>query len=124
MATTRDEILENRPRLRAEYGRLFDSLAALLYRHDPIGINCEDNADEYELEARTILPKLRSCHSADDVLQVVYAEFVRWFDSATAGPQELTRKLLQRFGNFGRDISPTGPSPFELTSPVTRLIGS
>jgi hypothetical protein len=93
MATTRDEILENRRRLRAEYGRLFDSLAALLYRHDPIGINFEDNADEYELEARTILPKLRSCHSADDVLQVVYAEFVRWFDSATAGPQEHYKEI-------------------------------
>ena len=41
------------------------------------GTNFEDNSDEYEPEARTILPRLRSCHSADDVLQVVYAEFVR-----------------------------------------------
>jgi hypothetical protein len=93
MATTRDEILENRRRLKAEYGRLFDSLAALLYRHDPIGINFEDNSDEYEPEAGTILPRLRSCHSADDVLQVVYAEFVRWFDSATAGPQEHYKEI-------------------------------
>jgi hypothetical protein len=23
--------------------------------------------------------------------------------------------LLQRFGNFGRDISPTGPSPFDFS---------
>ena len=91
MATTRDEILENHRRLRAEYERLFDSLAALLYRHDPIGINFGE--DEYELEARTILPRLRSCHSADDVLQVVYAEFVRWFDSAIAGPQEHYKEI-------------------------------
>jgi hypothetical protein len=70
MTRTRDEILENRRRLRAEYGELFDSRAALLYRHDPIGINFEDNTDEYEPEAETILPRLRSCHSVNDVLQV------------------------------------------------------
>jgi hypothetical protein len=104
MATTREEILENRRRLRAEYGRLFDSMAALLYREDPIGINFEDNADEYELEAGTILPRLRSCHSANDVLQVVHAEFVRWFGSATAGPQE-------HYKEIGRDTAPTGPRP-------------
>jgi hypothetical protein len=93
MASTRDEILEKRRRLKAEYGKLFDSVAALLYRHDPVGINFEDNADEYEPEAGTILPRLNSCDSADDVLRVVHAEFVRWFDSATAGPPEHYKKI-------------------------------
>lgn len=93
MASTRNEILEQRRRLKAEYVKLFDSVAALLYRHDPVGINFEDNADEYEPEARTILPRLNNCHSPDDVLQVVHAEFVRWFDSATAGPPEHYKKI-------------------------------
>ena len=93
MASTRDEILEQRRRLKAEYAKLFASVAALLYRHDPVGINFEDNADEYEPEARTILPRLNSCHSADDVLQVVHAEFVRWFDSGTAGPRERYQEI-------------------------------
>ena len=88
MTRTRDEILENRRRLRAEYGKLFDSVAELLYRHDPIGINFGDNTDEYEPEAGTILPRLRSCDSADAAQRVVHAEFVRWFDSDTAGPAE------------------------------------
>ena len=90
MTRTRDEILEHRRRLRAEYGELVDSMAALLFRHDPIGINFEENKDkdEYESEVETILPRLRSCHSADDVLRVVHAEFVRWFDSDIAGPPE------------------------------------
>ena len=88
MSTTRDEILENRRRLRAEYEALFDSMAALLFRYDPIGINCEVNTDEYQPEVETILPKLRSCHSADDVLRLVHAEFVRWFDPGTAGPSD------------------------------------
>jgi hypothetical protein len=93
MTRTRDEILENRRHVKAKYGRLFDSIAALLYRHDPIGINFEDNTDEYEPEAGTILPRLNSCHSADDVLQVIHAEFVRWFDSGTAGPPEHYREI-------------------------------
>ncbi len=94
MTRTRDEILESRRRLRAEYGKLFDSIAAILYRHDPIGITFENpNTDEYEPEAETILPRLRSCHSTDDVLQAVHAEFVRWFGSATAGPPEHYKKI-------------------------------
>jgi hypothetical protein len=88
MSRTRDEIHEARRGIRASYGQLFDSTAALLFRHDPVGINFEDNTDEYETEAETILPRLRSCSSADEVLQVVHQEFVRWFDPATAGPPQ------------------------------------
>jgi hypothetical protein len=94
MPRTREQILENRRRLRAEYGELFDSTAALLFRHDPIGINFDgENTDEYEPEVETILPRLRSCHSAEDVLQVVHEEFVRWFDSGTAGSPERYQEI-------------------------------
>lgn len=93
MVRTREEILESRRRLRAAYGELFDSLSALLYRHDPIGINFGDNSDEYDLEAETIIPRLRTCRSAADTLQVVHAEFVRWFDADTAGTQDGYEKI-------------------------------
>jgi hypothetical protein len=93
MTKTRDEILEARRRLKAQYGALFDSMAALLYRHDPIGINFDDNKGEYEPEARTILRRLSSCRSVEDVLQVVHEEFVRWFDRGTAGPPEHYEKI-------------------------------
>lgn len=49
--------------------------------HDPMGINFEDNKDEYELETETILPRLKDCHSADEVRRMVHQEFVRWFGS-------------------------------------------
>lgn len=88
MSRTRDEILESRRRLKAEYGELFDSVSALLYRHDPIGINFEENTDEYDLEARTILPRLRRCHTLEDVHNAVYSEFVHWFDADIAGAPE------------------------------------
>ena len=88
MAGERERIAEERRLLKAEYGRFFEEICALLFRHDPIGINFETNEDEYEPEAGTILPRLRICRSVDDVRRVVHEEFVRWFDADTAGPQE------------------------------------
>jgi hypothetical protein len=89
MRRTREEILKERRQLRAEYGQLFDSVAVLLFRHDPIGIAFEnENNDEYAPEAGTILPRLRDCESASDVLRVVHEEFVRWFDAGNAGSEE------------------------------------
>jgi hypothetical protein len=94
MNRTRAEILESRRRLKADYGELFDAVAALLFHHDPIGIIFEGDTttDEYEPEARTILPRLRDCHSADDVQSVVHSEFVRWFGEDTAGSREHYKK--------------------------------
>jgi hypothetical protein len=91
---TREEIREERRRLKAEYGALFDAVTAILFRHDPIGIAFENPyGDEYEPEAGTILPKLRSCRSGEDVLLVVHQEFVRWFYEDTAGPREGYAKI-------------------------------
>jgi hypothetical protein len=64
---------------RNTYGALFDNVSALLFRHDPIGINYITNTDEYDPEARTILPRLSTCRSEDDVLKVVIEEFHHWF---------------------------------------------
>jgi hypothetical protein len=87
MSRTRDEILEEKRRLRWEYGKLSDAVAALLFQYDPVGINFEVNPDEYETETRTILPRLRDCQSVDDVRRVIYEEFVRWF-AGSAGSEE------------------------------------
>jgi hypothetical protein len=88
MSRTREEILEERRQLRAEYGSLFDSMAALLFRHDPARVNFEVNTGEYNYEAAGILPRLRACESAQDVQCIVREEFVRLFDADTAGPEE------------------------------------
>ena len=64
---------------RDRFQGLFDDLSALLFRHDPIGINFDTNADEYDPEVRTILPRLPACRSEADVLRVVIEEFRRWF---------------------------------------------
>jgi hypothetical protein len=97
MSQSREDILEERRRLKAEYRQLYDELESLLFRHDPVGINFDDNTEEYEPEVSTILPKLKTCASADDVCRVVHEEFVRWFDASTAGKPE-------RYAAIGREI--------------------
>jgi hypothetical protein len=93
MARTREQILEERRHLKKEYGDLFESVANLLFDADPIGINFEDNTDEYHPEVGTILPRLHSCRCADDVLRVTYEEFTRWFGAGTAGSAESYRQI-------------------------------
>jgi hypothetical protein len=84
---TVDDVRARRKVLRAEYGKLYDRVSAILFEEDPIGINFADNTDEYEPEVDTILPRLKTCHTVGDVQAVVHEEMVRWFDP-TAGPAE------------------------------------
>jgi len=95
MTRTREEISEERRRLKKEYGTLFEEISKLLLLHDPIGISFEVNPDEYDPEVGTILPRLDTCSSAEDALNVVHQEFVRWFDEGTAGPCERYREIAQ-----------------------------
>ena len=91
--------MENRPedraRLRREYGTLYDVVAEILFRHDPVGINFETNTYEYEPEVDTILPRLRDCRSVEDVTEVVQQEFVYWFGEEIAGPKEGFREAAE-----------------------------
>jgi hypothetical protein len=85
--TEQEKIRQERRRLKAEYGEVYDAVSALLFREDPMGINFEFNTDEYESEVGTILPRLASCRSAADVTRVVYEEFSLWFGE----PRELSQ---------------------------------
>lgn len=93
MPRTREEIQEERHQLKNEYGQLFDSISAVLFGKDPVGINFEVNPDEYEPETGTILPRLRTCNSADDILHVVHEEFLHWFGVDTAGSRDNYRVI-------------------------------
>lgn len=77
-----------RQELKRKYGLLFDTVAGLLFRRDPIGINFGHNTDEYDPETGTILPRLSGAKSVEDVQTIVYEEFCRWFDRADVGPRE------------------------------------
>jgi hypothetical protein len=92
---TEIEFEVNRKRLKSEYGRLYDVVSEILFRNDPIGINFETNTDEYEPEVDTILPRLEACHSVEDVQTMIHEEFVKWFDSNTAGSAERYREVAE-----------------------------
>jgi hypothetical protein len=96
--------MTDRQRLKAEYPELFDKVAALLFRHDPMSLNFGDNTDEYEPEVCAILPRLRSCHSAEEVRRVVHQEFTRCFDADTAGPEhyydEIAKEIWELWQKF------------------------
>ena len=97
MTRTREQILRERSQLRAEYQELFDDVARLLFREDPIGISFDnENRDEYEPETGTILPRLKTCTSDEDVLRVVYEEFVRRFGADTAGNREAYQQIARQ----------------------------
>jgi hypothetical protein len=72
--------------LTVRYEQLTGDVEALLYRHDPIGIAFGDNPDEYSPEAGSIVPRLLDVTTVEDVQRIMHEEFVRWFDSDTAGP--------------------------------------
>jgi len=74
--------------IKREYGTLFGSISYALFEADPIGINFDHNTDEYEPEAGTIIPRLDSAKSAEDVQTIVYEEFCTWFSPIDAGPRE------------------------------------
>ena len=61
-------------------------LELLLFKNDPMGINFEDNVDEYRAEAETITLRLPEATSEADLLRIVHGEFVLWFGADTAGP--------------------------------------
>ena len=83
----------------------------ILFRHDPIGINFEDNRDEYDPEVDTILPRLKEARDADDVQSIVYEEFVRWFDEKIAGKKSnvvyknISLEIWEAWVKFSRPLT-------------------
>ena len=73
--------------VKRHYASLFSEASAVLFRHDPIGINFEDNTDEYDPEVGTIPPRLSRCHSSTDARKVIFEEFSRWFGPEIAGDE-------------------------------------
>lgn len=106
MESEQNIIRNERAVLKEKYGKLFFAIAALLFEFDPIGVNFEDNNDEYEPEVGTILPRLPSANSAQDVEKIVYEEFCKWFGVDEVGPQsqygEIAEKIWETWCEFSQ----------------------
>lgn len=88
---------QTRQRLLTGQEGLVASIEELLFRHDPIGINFDHNADEYRSEAETITLRLPEAAAEHDLRRIIHEEFVHWFDVGTAGPAE-------RYDSIAREI--------------------
>ena len=78
----------DRDLVKRECGVLFNTVSAVLFEVDPVGIRFEDNCDEYDPEAGTIVPRLREAGSGADLLSIVHEEFCRSFGPDIAGPKQ------------------------------------
>lgn len=78
-------------------------MAALLFRHDPIGLDFGHNTDEYEPEAESIAARLSEARTEHDLRRVVHEEFVRWFDAELAGPPERFDAIAREIWRVSRD---------------------
>ncbi|MDR1890162.1 MAG: hypothetical protein LBQ81_12420 [Zoogloeaceae bacterium] len=96
MELEQDQLKVRRALVRAQYGDLFERVAAILFEDDPIDINYESNTDEYEPEAETILPRLNLAMSVQDVEAVVHQEFCRWFGAEEAGEPQRYHAVAAR----------------------------
>ena len=92
-----------RAALKRQHHDLFSALSKLLFEADPVGINFDFNIDEYEPEVGTILPRLLSASSVEDVHTIVYEEFLRWFNHGTAGPKEAYAEVSSRIWELLRN---------------------
>lgn len=95
-----------RRRLKLIYKEFYDEVAAILFRHDPIGINFETNTDEYEPEVDRILPKLRRVHSKEELLRIIHGTFVVMFYADIAGSVEryesIAQEVWETWGQYKR----------------------
>lgn len=92
-----DKERKSRQEVQSSDPEFFAAVSQLMFKHDPISINFGDNTDEYDAEAGTVIPRLKTCTSADDVTTVVHEEFVRWFGEETAGERS-------RYTSLAKDI--------------------
>jgi hypothetical protein len=92
----REEILARRAELKARFKGLHEEVSAILFEDDPLSINFQTNTDEYEPEVGTILPRLRSCASAEAVRAVVHEELVAWFGAESVGALEQYHSMADR----------------------------
>ena len=100
---------DRRAELLAEYKELYLKVEAILFRADPIDINYGHNSDEYSPEVGTILPRLKTASSADQVLNIVREEFRRWFGAEKVGPKSRFEKIANEVWRAWTESSVSKP---------------
>jgi hypothetical protein len=97
-----DRLRANREELKRAYGAFYEEISALLFEHDPMGINFSDNTDEYEPEVDLILPCLSRACDAVDVQRIVHEIFERMFSigARMEDYEEVSRAIWAAYRRF------------------------
>jgi len=69
-------------------------ISAILLKYDPMDVGAaiiED--DEYDLEAATILSRIKEVHSKEELTDIVYEEFQSWYGKDAVGERDLYEKM-------------------------------
>jgi hypothetical protein len=73
---------------------VYDEISSILFRHDVAEINFEFNTDEYELEVDAILPRINDSLSKEDLVNIIYEEFVNFFCEGIIKPKGHTDYIV------------------------------
>lgn len=100
---------------RIVYGALFDEALEIVFRHDPIGLNLDDNTEKYWPEVAAILSRLNGTTTLEQVALLVYAVFIQYFSLETAGPPAryvpIARNLWSAWQRHRRQLALPPPDP-------------
>ena len=111
-AARRDALRARRVALKEAHRVIFEALAALFFEIDPVGINYDENTDEYEPEVGTVLPRLAGAKSLVDVNTILTEEFDHWFGRPNYNEERLadlavrTWALWTDYRTFGGNPTP------------------
>lgn len=105
---TREQLLA--ARLREKFGPLFDTVAEILFRHDPMQLSVGVYQDEYYPEVDAILARLEDLHSPMELRRAIWEVFKELF-ATDADPDEDDPDVLEdnvgeetRFDQIANDI--------------------
>jgi hypothetical protein len=85
---------EQRKILCQEYGWFCKSFVEILASCDPLGLIAGGAPDdEYDIEVDAILLRMEEAKSVDILSEIIYEEFIRWFDLPSDYPKTLYNNI-------------------------------
>jgi len=64
-------------------------ISAILLKYDPMQIGAVAETDEYDLEAATILSRIKEVHTKEELSNIVYEEFQSWYGREEVGDKAM-----------------------------------
>jgi len=94
----------NNDSVKKQFANKYLELRVIINRHDPIGLlKYGAPEDEYDPEVKTIIVQLNDKQTKEQIHNLVYSEFLRWFnDESTTGPKSAYNSLATDIYNWNK----------------------